>query len=79
MSNLYILGGILVFIGLAIWYVSNLRVSKERFKSLKKANKIQENVDEAVAEKEKQHKKDIAAASDFDRARRMWDDKPPET
>ena len=79
MSDLYILGGILLFMGLAIWYISNLKVSKEKFKNLKKATKIQENVNEAVAEKELEHKKDLSAASDFERACRMWNDKPPKT
>ena len=79
MSDLYILLGILIFIGLAAWKISNWRISEKELERARKAGKIEGKIDEAVAEKELEHKKDLSAASDFERARRMWDDKPPKT
>ncbi|KKN41209.1 hypothetical protein LCGC14_0725600 [marine sediment metagenome] len=77
MSGIYLIIGFIVFLVLVIWKVSSWRMSSKKVDKLVQANKIKERVDEAVTKKELEHKKNLSAASDFERATRMWNDKPP--
>ena len=77
MSSLWALLGIIILLGIGIKFLLNMKVSQKELAQFRKANSIKEKVDEAVAEKELEHKKDLSAASDFERATRMWNDKPP--
>ena len=77
MSSLWALLGIIILLGIGIKLLLNMKVSQKELAQFRKANSIKEKVNEAVTEKELEHKKNLSAASDFERATRMWNDKPP--
>lgn len=79
MSGLWALLGIIILLGIGVRILLNMRVSEEDLKRVRKANRIQEDIDEAVAAKELEHRKELSAVSDFDRAAGMWDDRTPKT
>jgi len=64
---------IILLLGVGVWLLK-AGVTKEELARARKSAQVKNEVSDAVREKELQHKKDLSAASDFQRAARMWDD-----
>ena len=74
MSSVYGWIGFVLLLVFIVWKVSSWRMADAKVDRLVKANKVKKKIAKAVIKKEKQHEKDMSDASNFERARRMWDD-----